>query len=70
MSVKFKFKGRTFSSASSLQSALRQEMRRNVDQAVRRAASGTGTSVQKTHNGYRLNGSPEQLARFNKRLGR
>lgn len=68
MTIKFRYKGRTFSSARSLGSALQREMIQQVDRAIRNAASGSGARLRKTPRGYEVEGTPGQLARFNRRI--
>lgn len=68
MTVKFRYKGRTFNSAQSLNSALKRDMNQAVERSIRSAASGAGARVRKTGQGYSVEGSEEQLARFNRRL--
>lgn len=68
MTVKFRYKGRTFSSAQSLSSALKHDMNQAVKRSIRSAASGTGARVRKTSQGYAIEGSEEQISRFNRRI--
>jgi hypothetical protein len=68
MTVKFRYKGRNFGSAQSLGAALKRDVAQTVDRAVRNVASGSGARVRKTAQGYEIEGTPEQLARFNRRV--
>ena len=68
MTVKFRYKGRSFGSAQSLGAALKRDMAQTVERAVRNAASGSGARVRKTAQEYEIEGTPEQLARFNRRV--
>lgn len=70
MGMKFTFKGRTFSSARSMADAMNREVKRGVESKIRSAASSSGIQLSKTSGGFELKGTPEQLNRFNQRLGR
>ena len=43
-------------------------MAQTVDRALRGAASASGAHIRKTGKGYEIEGTPDQLARFNRRL--
>lgn len=68
MAVKFRYKGRSFGSSQSLGAALKRDMAQTVDRALRGAASASGAYVRKTGQGYELEGTPDQLARFQRRF--
>lgn len=68
MTMKFRYKGRSFGSAQSLGAALKRDMAQTVDRALRGAASASGAQIRKTGKGYEIEGTPDQLARFNQRL--
>ncbi len=68
MTVKFRYKGRSFGSAQSLGAALKRDMAQTVDRALRGAASASGAHIRKTGKGYEIEGTPDQQARFNRRL--
>lgn len=68
MTVKFRYKGRSFGSAQSLGAALKHDMAQTFDRALRNAASGTGAQIRKTGQGYEIKGTPDQLASFNRRI--
>lgn len=68
MTMKFRYKGRSFGSAQSLGAALKREMAQTVDRALRSAASSSGARIRKTGQGYEIEGTPNQLVRFNRRL--
>ena len=68
MTVKFRYKGRSFGSAQSLSTALKRDMTQVVDRALRSAASTSGVHIRKTGHGYEIEGTPNQLERFNRRV--
>lgn len=68
MTVRFRYKGRTFGSAQSLGAALKRDVAQTLDRNLRNAASGTGARIRKTGQGYEIEGTPEQIARFNRRI--
>ncbi|MFC3088020.1 hypothetical protein [Tabrizicola soli] len=68
--IKFKYKGRSFSSAQSLASAMQRDIQSAYEQRVRRAAANSGLSVRKTSQGLEVSGSATNMGRFYNRLGR
>lgn len=67
--MSFKFKGRSFSSARSLASAMEREMKAVVERQIRQSASGAGAQVTRKANGdLEIKGTADQLNRFNRRL--
>lgn len=68
--IKFKYKGRSFSSARSLTNALKTDIQNAYEQRVRQAASASGLSVRKTSQGIEVSGSAASMERFNNRLGK
>lgn len=68
MAIKFRYKGRSFSSASSLTNAVQRDLQQTVDRQVRTAASGSGARLRKTRDGYEIEGTAAQLERFNRRF--
>lgn len=68
MTVKFRYKDRSFGSAQSLGAALKRNMAQTVVRALRSAASASGAHIRKTGQGYEIEGTPDQLARFNRRI--
>jgi hypothetical protein len=68
--IKFKYNGRTFSSARSLASAFQRDIQSSYEAKVRRAAALSGLSVRKTANGLEVVGDAVKLGRFYDRLGR
>ena len=68
MTMKFRYKGRSFGSAQSLSAALKRDMAQTVIRALRSAASASGAHIRKTGQGYEIEGTPDQLARFNRRI--
>lgn len=68
MMMKFRYKGRSFGSAQSLGAALKRDMAQSVDRALRSAASASGAHIRKTGQGYEIEGTPDQLAHFNRRI--
>ena len=63
-----KYKGRTFRSDASLANAMKQDIKRHVDQSVRRAAGMSGAQVRRTAKGYEVKGTERQLSSFYRRL--
>lgn len=70
MPIKMKYKGRSFSSGRSLARAIENDLKKNVERKVRRAASCSGLSVSSTHKGLEVKGDAEDFDRFYRRLGR
>lgn len=68
MGMKFRYKGRSFSSANSLTNALKRDVQQTVERQVRSAASGSGARLRKTSQGYEIEGTPAQIERFNRRF--
>ncbi|MCE6967079.1 hypothetical protein [Cereibacter sphaeroides] len=68
MTVKFRYKGRSFGSAQSLGAALTRDMAQTVERALSSAAAASGAHIRKTGQGYEIEGTPDQLARFNRRF--
>jgi len=52
MTVKLRYKGRSFGSAQSLGAALKRDIAQTVDRALRSAASASGAHIRKTGQGY------------------
>lgn len=68
MTVKFRYKGGSFGSAQSLGAALKRDMAQTVDRALRSAASASGAHIRRTGQGYEIEGTSDQLVRFNRRI--
>lgn len=67
--IKFKYKGRSFSSAQSLASAVQRDLQSAYEQRVRQAAGASGLSVRKTTTGLEVSGDAANMGRFYNRLG-
>ena len=67
--LKFKYKGRSFSSGQSLANAMR-DMNQAVERKIRSAASASGARVHKTSNGFEIEGDAVRMERFHSRLAR
>lgn len=70
MSIAFKYKGRSFSSARSMMQAAQRDVAQAIERKIRQAAASSGASTRKTSNGLEVNSSMEQLDRFHRRLGK
>lgn len=68
--LKFKYKGRTFSSARALADAMQRDIQNAAEQRVRSAASASGLSIRKTSSGLEVSGDANRMGRFYDRLGR
>lgn len=68
--LKFKYKGRSFSSARSLADAMKRDLQGSVERQVRSAASANGLTVRKTSKGLEVSGDADKMGRFYNRLGR
>lgn len=68
--LKFKYKGRVFSSGQALANAMQRDMNQAVERKIRSAASAAGTQVRKTSNGFEVKGDLERMDRFHNRLSR
>lgn len=68
--LKFKYKGRSFSSGKSLANAMQLDINQAVERKIRSAASVSGTRVRKTSNGFEIEGDAEHMDRFHSRLVR
>lgn len=68
MALKFKYRGRSFSSARSMFRAMQSDAKRDHEKAIRKAAAGTGLSVRKSGNDLKLSGTADQFDRLNRRL--
>ena len=69
MPVKFKVNGRTVSSPWDFADAIVREMKANYEKVIRRAAATTGAAIRKSGDNFNIEGTPEQIERFTKRLG-
>lgn len=65
-----KYKGRSFSSAQSLASAMQRDIQSAYEQRVRQAAANNGLSVRKTSQGLEVRGNATNMGRFYNHLGR
>jgi hypothetical protein len=68
--IRVKYKGRTFSSAQSLASAMQRDLQSAYEKSIRQAAGASGLSVRKTSRGLEVSGNPANMGRFYNRLGR
>lgn len=68
MSLKLKFKGRTFSSPASFAKAVERDLNQQIERNVKRVAAGTGPTVKKVPGGFEIKGSLPSIARFKTRL--
>lgn len=68
--IKFKYKGRTFSSPRSLANAMQRELNNSVERHVRRVASANGLTVRKTSEGLEVRRDANMMGRFYNRFGR
>lgn len=68
MTVKFRHKCRSFGSTQSLGAALKRHIAQTVDRAIHGPASASGAHIRKTGQGYSIEGTPDQLAHFNRRI--
>lgn len=60
--------GRKITSTAQLQRELTRSMEKYVQDSLKKAA-GPGVRMNKTRDGYSLQGTPEQIERMKKRLG-
>ncbi len=70
MTLKFKYRGRSFSSAKSMMSAAQRDLKNDIERKIRQAASASGAQTSKTSKGLEIKGSIEQMNRFYRRLGK
>lgn len=68
--LKFKYKGRSFSSGKSLANAMQRDMNQAVESKIRSAASASGARVRKTSQGFEVEGDTVRMDRFHDRLAR
>lgn len=68
MALRYKYRGRSFSSARSMIRAMQADAKREHENAIRRAAAGTGLAVRRSGGDLKLSGTADQFDRFNKRL--
>lgn len=68
--LKFKYKGRSFSSGKSLANAMQRDMNQAVERKIRSAASASGARVRKTSQGFEVEGDAVRMDRFHDRLAR
>lgn len=68
--LKFKYKGRSFSSGKSLANAMQRDMNQAVERKIRSAASASGARVRKTSQGFEVEGDAARMDRFHNRLAR
>lgn len=68
--IRVKYKGRTFSSAQSLASAMQRDLQSAYEKSVRQAAGASGLSVRKASQGLEVSGNAANMGRFYNRLGR
>jgi hypothetical protein len=68
--LKFKYKGRGFSSGKSLANAMQRDMNQAVERKIRSAASASGTRARKTSKGFEVEGDAACMGRFHNRLAR
>jgi hypothetical protein len=69
MPLKIKFKGRTMSSTKALIDAMSREVQTNYEKELRRAAASAGVAIKKSGSNFEIEGTQDQIERFNKRLG-
>jgi biotin operon repressor len=67
--IKLTFNGRTVTSGAQLARELEKSLTEHVDKTIRRAAP-SGVRVVKTRDGYKAEGSADDIERMVKRLGR
>jgi hypothetical protein len=70
MPISFKHNGRSVSSARSMMSSMQREIEQGIIRTFNTAASSVGARTRKTSKGLEVEGSPEQIARLVRRLGR
>ena len=70
MPVSFKHNGRRVSSAKAMMSGIQRDIEQGIERAIKNAATSVGARTKKTSKGLEIEGSPEQIARLTKRLGK
>lgn len=70
MPISFKHNGRQVSSAKAMTSAMLRDIEQGIERTFKNAASSVGARIRKTSRGLEVEGSPEQIARLMKRLGK
>lgn len=66
--MKMTYKGRTVTSGRALANAITRDIEQHIEREVRRAGCSSGVRVRKTSKGFEVEGEPEKIERFYKKL--
>ena len=70
MKIEMKYKGRSYSSTSSMMRDIERDMVKQAEREMARQARLSGLSVRHTSKGLEVTGNEAQMERFQKRLDR
>lgn len=68
--MKMTYKGKPIKSGKALADALKKDIENKVEHRVRRAAAASGLGVKKTREVLSVEGEPEKIEQFTRRLNR
>jgi len=68
MKIEMKYKGRRFSSVSSMMKAMERDAIRDAKRNIERQARLSGLRTRKTADGFKMEGNEAQIKRFKRRI--
>ena len=70
MKIEMNYKGRRYSSTSSMMRDIERDMVKQAELEMARHARASGLSVRRTSKGIEVSGSESQMSRLSRRIGR